>query len=154
GTEAAKAQESEPADGRHRSRYQTHRRDEVQRAPEARRLPRRGRSGVARTGMAGDPRRILLVDDDLESRTALSELFGVWGYEVEVAEDGKRALELARQGRPDVVVMDLGLPDGDALHVIQLLSADGIRVIAFSGWDQAEVVARAAGADAFVVKPN
>lgn len=104
--------------------------------------------------MAGDPRRILLVDDDLESRTALSELFGVWGYEVDVAEDGKRALELARQGRPDVVVMDLGLPDGDALHVIQLLSADGIRVIAFSGWDQAEVAARAAGADAFVVKPN
>src|SRR5262245_587425 len=66
--------------------------------------------------MAGDPRRILLVDDDLESRTALSELFGFWGYEVDVAEDGKRALELARQGRPDVAVMDLGLPDGDALH--------------------------------------
>jgi len=104
--------------------------------------------------MDGEPRRVLVVDDDLESQSGLRELFGVWGYEVDVAEDGRRALELARRRRPDVVVMDLGLPQGDALHVIQLLSADGVRVIAFSGWDQAEVAARAAGAEAFVLKPD
>jgi len=104
--------------------------------------------------MAGDPRRVLVVDDDFESQTALGELFRVWGYEVDVAENGRRALELARARRPDVAVMDLGLPEGDALHVIRLLSADGIRVIAFSGWDQAEVPARTAGADAFVLKPD
>jgi CheY-like chemotaxis protein len=104
--------------------------------------------------MAGDRRRVLVVDDDFESQTGLRELFTVWGYDVDVAEDGKRALDLARRRRPDVVVMDLGLPQGDALHVIQLLSADGVRVIAFSGWGQAEVAARAAGAEAFVLKPD
>ena len=104
--------------------------------------------------MGGDRRRVLVVDDDFESQIGLRELLGLWGYEVDVAEDGRRALELARSRCPDVVVMDLGLPQGDALHVIQLLGADGIRVIAFSGWDQAEVAARAAGADAFVLKPD
>ena len=98
--------------------------------------------------------RVLVVDDDPENLTAMCELLAFWGYEAEGVGDGKAALDAAGRRRPDVAVMDLGLPDGDALHVMQQLKALGIFVIAFSGWDKAEAGALAAGADAFVLKPN
>ena len=97
---------------------------------------------------------VLVVDDDAENLAGMCELLTFWGYDPEGVADGKAALETAGRRCPDVVVMDLGLPDGDALHVIQKLKALAIFVIAFSGWDKAEPGALAAGADAFVLKPN
>jgi len=98
--------------------------------------------------------RILVVDDDAENLAGMCELLAFWGYHVEAVADGKAALAAAGRHCPDVAVMDLGLPDGDALHVIQQLKALAVFVVAFSGWDKAEAGARAAGADAFVLKPN
>ena len=100
------------------------------------------------------PIRVLVVDDDAENLAGMCELLAFWGYDAEGIGDGKAALEAVARRCPDVAVMDLGLPDGDALPVIQKLKALAIFVIAFSGWDKAEPGALAAGADAFVLKPN
>ena len=100
-------------------------------------------------------KRVLVVDDNTENAESLCELVRVWGCEVEAAGDGKQALAAAHDQRPDTVIMDLGLPDGDALDVIRRIKADdGVIVVAFSGRRDAEAEARAAGADAFVLKPD
>ena len=102
------------------------------------------------------PRRVLVVDDDADNLDSLCELLRVWGYDVEAAQDGKRALALVASWHPLMIVMDLGLPDGDALDVIQRIKTDDddIVIIAFSGWKDLEAAARAAGAGAFVLKPD
>jgi CheY-like chemotaxis protein len=56
-------------------------------------------------------RRILLVEDDDEIRSALRYLLEREGFEVEVAVNGREGIELARSGLPDVIVMDLVLPE-------------------------------------------
>jgi CheY-like chemotaxis protein len=101
-------------------------------------------------------KRVLVVDDNTENVESLCELVRLWGFEVEAAQDGKQALAATRARRPDAVIMDLGLPDGDALDVIRRIKAEqhGVAVIAFSGWRDAEAGACAAGADAFVLKPD
>ena len=101
-------------------------------------------------------KRVLVVDDNVENVESLCELVRLWGYDVEAAEDGKQALAVTRDRRPDAVIMDLSLPEGDALDVIRRIKAEqaGVAVIAFSGWRDAEADARAAGADAFVLKPE
>ena len=101
-------------------------------------------------------KRVLVVDDNIENVESLCELVRQKGFEVEAAEDGEHALAAMRARRPDVVIMDLGLPDGDALDVIRRIKAEqvGVGIIAFSGLRDAEAGARAAGADAFVVKPD
>jgi len=101
-------------------------------------------------------RRVLILEDDSGGREDLRRLLELWGHEVHVAGDWARALALSLSRRPDAVVMDLRLRDGDALYAIRRIKADcaRVRVIAFSGWHEAEVGARAAGADAFVLKPD
>src|SRR5690242_9262544 len=56
-------------------------------------------------------RHVLIVDDDYESREALREMLRMWGHEVDVAADGCEAVRLALERRPEVVLLDLGLPD-------------------------------------------
>lgn len=105
-------------------------------------------------GMA--QKRVLVVDDNPDNLDSLSALLRLWGYQVDAAGDGKRALALSVTRRPHIVVMDLALPGGDALDVIRQLKTedDDVVVIAFSGWDHLEAAARGAGADAFVLKPD
>jgi len=102
------------------------------------------------------PQRMVVVDDDPDNLDSLCELVRLWGYEVAGATDGKRALTLALARRTDIVVMDLALPGGDALDVIRRIKSadDDIVVVAFSGWHHLEAAARAAAADAFVLKPD
>jgi len=102
------------------------------------------------------PKRIVAVDDHPDNLDSLCALLRLWGYEVDGAEDGQRALSLAFTRRADIVIMDLALPDGDALDVIRRIKAedDDIVVLAFSGWQHLESPALAAGADAFVLKPD
>ena len=102
------------------------------------------------------PKRIVAVDDHPDNLDSLCALLRLWGYEVDGAEDGQRALSLAFTRHADIVIMDLALPDGDALDVIRRIKAadDDIIVVAFSGWHHLESTALAAGADAFVLKPD
>jgi DNA-binding NarL/FixJ family response regulator len=102
--------------------------------------------------------KVLVVEDHplmVEAiRLALSESpeFQISG----TAVLGSHVCALAEQTKPDVILLDLHLPDGDALHVIQELERDGCpaRVVIFSGYDTNDVIDRAlrAGAYAFITK--
>jgi CheY-like chemotaxis protein len=101
-------------------------------------------------------RRVLVVCDNPDGPEGLRELLTIWGYEVEVAHNGAQMLGRPRGRRPEAVVMDLGLREGDALDVIQRIKTEDERtvVVAFSNWDDFEGAARAAGADLFVPKTD
>ena len=101
-------------------------------------------------------KRIVVLDNAPDSLESLCELFRVWGYDVDAADEGKGALAFALTHPTDIVVMDLSLPDGDALDVIRRIKAENedIIVIAYSGWQHLGPAARDAGADAFVLKPD
>jgi two-component system KDP operon response regulator KdpE len=106
--------------------------------------------------LTGEPTRVLVVDDDRSLRRALLINLRAHGYEVSVAEDGRAALAAASRELPDVVVLDLGLPDMDGVEVIEGLrgwtKAPIVVLSARSGQDD-KVVALDAGADDYVTKP-
>ena len=98
-------------------------------------------------------RRVLLVEDDASGRDAFVDLLALSGYDVHAAEDGAAA-EFAVKWCPDIAVVDLGLPDWNGTEVVSRLVAQGVHVVAFSGWHHLRADALAAGADAFVLKPD
>ena len=65
--------------------------------------------------------RILVVDDNLDCAVTLAKLLRYAGHEVQAAHSGLAALELARTCTPDVVLLDIGLPDMDGLEVARRL---------------------------------
>src|SRR5262245_50769482 len=103
--------------------------------------------------------RVLLVDDHEMNRELLRRRLQRAGYEVVSAGDGRQALSLAKQGRPDLVLMDLGLPDLDGWEVTRRLKADPVTrpvpVIALTAHTAPESRERAmqAGCDDFDTKP-
>jgi two-component system KDP operon response regulator KdpE len=100
--------------------------------------------------------RVLVVDDETPMRRALAANLKARGYEVDAAETGEQALDLAARHHPDVVLLDLGLPGIDGLEVI-----DGLRgwtnvpivVLSARGAERDKVAALDAGADDYVAKP-
>ncbi|HEV8310403.1 MAG TPA: ATP-binding protein [Methylomirabilota bacterium] len=104
-------------------------------------------------------RRILLVEDHQDAREALRWLLEAEGHEVTMAADGHSAVELALATRPDVVLVDIGLPGLDGYEVARRLraAANGrdLRLIALTGYGQPadRTRAREAGFDAHLVKP-
>jgi DNA-binding response OmpR family regulator len=105
--------------------------------------------------MASLAKRVLVVDDENEQREALRYLLEMWGFESEGAGDGAQAFELVATFKPDVVVLDLGLPDTGGAEAIRRIREAGTAVIVvFSGWHRLREVVLAAGADAFVLKPD
>lgn len=68
-----------------------------------------------------EPLKVLVVEDDLEAAAALSSTLELCGYDVRVAGDARGALQTARTFVPDVVVLDLGLPDRDGEDLAQEL---------------------------------
>jgi two-component system, OmpR family, KDP operon response regulator KdpE len=100
--------------------------------------------------------RVLVVDDEPQIRRALGINLKARGYDVELAESGERALELAARTHPDVVVLDLGLPGIDGIEVIRGLrgwSAIPIIVLSVREGETDKVAALDAGADDYVTKP-
>jgi CheY-like chemotaxis protein len=99
------------------------------------------------------------VDDYADNRELYAEYLSFIGFEVETAADGVEALERAREGSPDVILMDLSLPRVSGWEAIEQLKADprtdAIPVIALTGHAMPAHLARAmdAGADDFVTKP-
>ena len=99
---------------------------------------------------------VLVVEDDDEVRGVLVRELGSRGYRVQEAPDGRSALERWEASRPDVVLLDLGLPDVDGLDVIRRIRRDAMTPIVILSARFAErekVDALERGADDFVTKP-
>lgn len=100
--------------------------------------------------------RVLLVDDDVRLLRALRINLTARGYAVDTAVDGRSALHAAAEGHPDVVVLDLGLPDLDGTEVVTALRAfTAVPIVVLSArTDSADKVrALDRGADDYVTKP-
>ncbi|KAA1416875.1 response regulator [Nocardioides humilatus] len=100
--------------------------------------------------------RVLVVDDEPQILRALRINLAARGYEVTTAADGESALQAARTEAPDLVVLDLGLPDLDGAEVIARLRGwTTVPIVVLSGrTDSADKVdALDAGADDYVTKP-
>jgi two-component system KDP operon response regulator KdpE len=100
--------------------------------------------------------RVLVVDDEPQILRALGINLRARGYEVDLAPDGERALDLAARHHPDVVVLDLGLPGIDGVEVIRGLrgwSTTPIVVLSVRDAEADKVAALDAGADDYVTKP-
>jgi two-component system, OmpR family, KDP operon response regulator KdpE len=100
--------------------------------------------------------RILVVDDEPQILRALRINLRARRYDVDVAADGGAALRLAASHHPDLVVLDLGLPDMDGVEVVRGLRGwTNVPIIVLSGraGSQDKVAALDAGADDYVTKP-
>ncbi|WP_332815735.1 hybrid sensor histidine kinase/response regulator [Ramlibacter sp.] len=108
---------------------------------------------------ASAPSRILVVDDLMASAETLMTLLEMEGFEVKVANEGHSALQIAQDFRPDVVLLDIGLPGMNGFEVANQLrkqpaSRDAL-LIALTGYGEAESRSRSAqaGFDFHMVKP-
>jgi two-component system cell cycle response regulator DivK len=105
------------------------------------------------------PKRVLLVEDFEDSRTGLSKLLEIEGYEVVEATDGAQAIDLAISSKPDIILLDLSLPIIDGLSatrkIKQNVSMRDIPIIALSAHDMDDVqmMVTMAGCAGFVTKP-
>ncbi|MCC7491720.1 MAG: response regulator [Fimbriimonadaceae bacterium] len=104
-------------------------------------------------------RKVLVVEDDDATLAILTTTLKSGGWQVVCAGDSVTALQMARRERPDVIVLDLGLPGGDGFGVMQRLAhlnpVKLIPVVVVTAKDPAEVLSksREAGARAFLRKP-
>ncbi len=100
--------------------------------------------------------KIMIVDDDRSTVSLLSLLLQLEGYEVIGAEARSTAIEAIRAQRPDLVLLDFFLADGEGLEVLMKVRGDqelaGTRVIMLSGMELSDKCT-AAGADGFLLKP-
>jgi two-component system, OmpR family, KDP operon response regulator KdpE len=99
---------------------------------------------------------VLIVDDDRQLLRALRVNLTARGYQVFLAPDGRSGLALASQHHPDLVIVDLGLPDLDGIDVVTGIrgwSSVPIVVLSARHAEQAKVNALDAGADDYVTKP-
>jgi two-component system KDP operon response regulator KdpE len=102
------------------------------------------------------PARILLVDDEISIQKAVAPLLRSRGYDVEVAGTGQAALIVVGERVPDLIVLDLGLPDLEGTEVCRRVrerSAVPIIVLSARGAEGDKVRALDAGADDYVTKP-
>lgn len=79
--------------------------------------------------------RILVVDDNRDMRESLKELLELSGYQVSLAEDGKKGLRRYQEEKPDLVVLDILMPDMDGLETIGAIQQEqpDAKIIAMSG---------------------
>lgn len=102
------------------------------------------------------PTRVLVVDDDPSLLRALRLALGALGYDVVAAATGEEGIAQAALTSPDVVILDLGLPDLDGLQVVTAIrewSAVPILVLSATETETRKVAALDSGADDYVTKP-
>src|SRR5215510_2400460 len=111
------------------------------------------------TSAATAKRRVLVVEDNLDSVHSMAVLVKMMGHEVQFAINGFAALAIAREFRPDVVLLDLGLPDFNGCEIARQLRFEealrNTRFIAISALpaNQYRQLALKAGCDEFYAKP-
>jgi two-component system CheB/CheR fusion protein len=108
----------------------------------------------------GEPRRrILVVEDNVDSAAALFELLRLWGHEVRVALDGPAAVEITERDPHEVVLLDIGLPGMDGFRVAEIMRGqrgmENARIAALTGYGQEadHQRSREAGIDRHFTKP-
>jgi signal transduction histidine kinase len=103
--------------------------------------------------------RVLVVDDNDDAAEMLTTMLGQWGYDVRPASTGRMALQVADAFEPEIVLLDLGLPDLDGYAIAEQLRsnpwATSTRIFALTGRGQEEDRrrSRASGLDEHLVKP-
>ncbi len=103
--------------------------------------------------------RVLIVDDNHDAADMLAEALTMYGLRARIASDGPSALELAREFRPEVALLDIGLPVMDGYELAGRLRAlpglSDVRLVAITGYGQDADRARShqAGFDEHLVKP-
>jgi PAS domain S-box-containing protein len=108
-------------------------------------------------GAAGQ--RVLVVDDNRDGAESLAEMLRLLGHQAHVAHDGLEAVEAAERLRPDLVLMDVGMPRLNGLDATRQIRdypwGRGMTIIALTGWGQEgdRERSRAAGCDGHLVKP-
>jgi len=118
----------------------------------------RASSAAMQPSIAGN-RRVLVVDDNQDGADMLTQLLEAEGFAAEAVYNGEDALAAIQAARPDIVVMDIGLPGMDGYEAVRRIRAlprgKDILVIAVTGWGQesAKLQAREAGFDHHLVKP-
>jgi len=108
---------------------------------------------------APPPIRILVVDDNVDAAESLMMMMKILGQDVRVAFDGPTALSVAMEFRPDLVFLDIGMPEMDGYEVARRIRGEprtrDARLVALTGWGQVEdrELYRRAGFDEHLVKP-
>ena len=106
-----------------------------------------------------EPRRVLIVDDNADAADSLSMLLMLQGHKTQVAYSAKEALTCVEMFRPDVALLDIGLPEMNGYELAKELRTifrlQGVRLVALTGYGQSEDYrrARVAGFDDHLVKP-
>ena len=104
-------------------------------------------------------RRVLVVDDNVDSAESMALLLRLQGHVVEIAHDGEEAIAIAERFRPEAMLLDLGMPKLNGFEVCQRIRQSpwgaGVLMVAQTGWGQAQDRARTieAGFDAHLTKP-
>lgn len=115
-------------------------------------MDQRGHASVP----SSDAATILVCDDDPSLRELVRAVLGA-RYRFVEAADGTEALAIARELRPDLIVLDVMLPGLSGIEVLEALRTDPelreTRVVVITAWSHAELEAQVAGADRFVSKP-
>jgi PAS domain S-box-containing protein len=117
-------------------------------APESQGLPGSGKRGS----------RVLVVDDNVDTARGMERLLKLLDHEVRVAYDGPAALAQAREHRPDVILLDIGLPGISGYQVAETLRAEGFHdtlIIAITGYGEEQAMhrSRESGFNHHLVKP-
>ncbi|MET0291629.1 MAG: response regulator [Steroidobacteraceae bacterium] len=103
--------------------------------------------------------RILVADDNVDAGDALAMLLELQGHEVKIARDGHSAVKLAAEFRPDIALLDIGMPGMDGFATARAIRAEDwgkdLYLVALTGYSQPADRERAnlAGIDVFIVKP-
>ena len=124
-------------------------------------IPEANESAITNSAPAqsGAPLRILVVDDNRDSAETLSLLLELMGNEMSVAYDGEEALTMANEIKPDVVLLDIGLPKMNGYEVARQIRQEpwgrNPILVAITGWGQTEDkdLSRESGFDHHLVKP-
>ena len=102
------------------------------------------------------PARILLVDDEVAIQRAVAPLLRSRGYDVEVVSTGREAVSAVADRKPDLIVLDLGLPDLEGIEVCRRIRQESkapIVILSARGGEAEKVAVLDSGADDYVTKP-
>jgi two-component system, cell cycle response regulator DivK len=112
------------------------------------------------SNLRGGTPTILIVEDSRDTRTVIRLELERWGYKVIEAANGREAIEITELFCPDLILMDLNMPEVDGLTAAQAIrryneQCSGVPILAITAYDTygIEEAAREAGCDAYITKP-